>query len=163
MDQNNGHFLCILSLFLTRKIAPPGAENFAKEILSNDPFHSDKKKLFTEEYFLKHNLKECCFVQNIQQYVSKYCHHCSQLLFLHSWLGMWWVSTGCPRKKFLLGFAFKHSENDTKEFHLGHFSTALSVQILKTSTFLLFGEIQTEIFANYYRGIISKVNIFVLG
>ena len=38
-------------------------------------------------------------------------------------------ATGCPRKKFLLGFAFKHNENDTKEFHLGHFSTALSVQI----------------------------------
>ena len=37
------------------------------------------------------------------------------------------VTTGCPRKKFLLGFAFKHNENDTKEFHLGHFSTALSV------------------------------------
>ena len=43
-----------------------------------------------------------------------------------------------------------------------HFSTALTVQILKTSILLSFGEILTKLFLKYLKEVISKVNIFCL-
>ena len=68
-------------------------------------------------------------------------------------------STGCPVKQYprlflkFLGFL------GVQKFHLGHFLTALSMQILKKSTILLFGKIQTDIFVNYHSAVILKVNI----
>ena len=40
---------------------------------------------------------------------------------------------------------------DAQKFHLGHFSTALSLQILKISILLLFGIILTLLLPKYYK------------
>ena len=70
--------------------------------------------------------------------------------------------TGCPPKLFPLLFFEFLGFLVVQIFYLGHFSTALSMQILKISILLLFGQILTEILPKYYKEVISKVNIFHL-
>ena len=48
------------------------------------------------------------------------------------------------------------------KIHLGRFTTALSMYILKISKFLLFGEIWTEILAKYQKAVIFKLKSFCL-
>ena len=70
------------------------------------------------------------------------------------------ICTGCPANLFPLLFFEFLGFLEVQKFHLGHFSTALFVQILKISNFLFFGEKWTKILAKYYKEVILKFNIF---
>ena len=68
-------------------------------------------------------------------------------------------TTGCPAKHVPLLFFEFLSFLGVYKFNLGHFSTALFVQISKIYNFLLFGEILTKILRKYCRVFILKINI----